>query len=248
MLSYEIPLGLAILVVVLTTGQVQLEQIVQSQVGPGNCWNVLIHPVAFLVLLVAQFAETNRAPFDLAEAEQELVGGFHTEYSALKFGMFFLAEYAHMITNSAFISVLFLGGWHLPFVPGLQPGDTTIGAMIFKIVVLSAKIAALIFLYMWVRWTIPRFRFDQLMRLAWKGLVPIGLGLAAVATLMLYGRVPAGSLAGKVGWGLLGNLLVVVGAVVVLLFSPARISGRQANMPELAAVAPAAPGNRPTRP
>ena len=244
-LSYEVPMGLAILVVVLTAGQLRLEEIVAGQMGAGNCWNVLVHPLAFVVLLITQFAETNRTPFDLAEAEQELVGGFHTEYSSMKFAMFFLAEYTHIITNSAFIVVLFLGGWHLPFVPGLQPGDTSIAAMIFKMLVMGTKIAAFMFFYMWVRWTIPRFRFDQLMRLAWKGLVPLSMGLAALATLLVYWGVPGMSRSGKVFWGLAGNAVVLVVVVLVLLFTRGKVTGRQANLPEISLLAPARPRSYP---
>ena len=242
MLSYEVPMGLAILVVVVTTGQLRLEGIVLSQMGQGNCWNILVHPLAFIVLLTTQFAETNRTPFDLAEAEQELVGGFHTEYSSMKFALFFLAEYTHIITNSAFIAVLFLGGWHLPFIPGLQAGDTSIAAMMFKMLVLGIKIVALIFFYMWVRWTIPRFRFDQLMRLAWKGLVPVSMGLASLAALMVYWRIPAGTIAAKVVIGMLGNGVVLAVVVAVLVVTRGKVTGRQLSMPQIGLLAPAKPG------
>ncbi len=228
MLTYEIPLGLAILVVVLTTGQLRLEGIVLEQVGEGNVWNVLRHPIAGFVMLVALFAECNRTPFDMPEAEQELVGGFHTEYSSMKFALFFLAEYVHMITGSAFLIVLFFGGWHLPFVPGLQPEDTSVGAMIFKMLVMGAKIAVMMFVFMWVRWTLPRFRFDQLMRMAWKGLVPLGLGLVAVAVVMLYlGRPQAWV------WTLLGDLVVLAVVLGATALTPERVTGRQQDLPEV---------------
>lgn len=226
MLSYEIPMGLAILVVVLTTGSVQLESIVLSQVGDGNVWNIVHHPLAFLILLTTLFAETNRTPFDLAEAEQELVGGYHTEYSALKFGLFFLGEYAHMITGSGLIVVLFLGGWHVPWIPGLQPGDASIGAMVLKLLVMGLKIAAFLFLFMWVRWTLPRFRFDQLMRLSWKGMLPVAMALLCYATWLVY--VGKGT---DVRWTLGGNAVLVAVVLVMggVLGSP--ITGRQAHMP-----------------
>ncbi|MCP4247172.1 MAG: NADH-quinone oxidoreductase subunit NuoH [bacterium] len=241
MLSYEVPMGLAILVVVLTAGQLRLEGIVLAQVGSGNCWNVLVHPLAFAVLLITQFAETNRTPFDLAEAEQELVGGFHTEYSSMKFALFFLAEYTHIITNSAFIVVLFLGGWHLPFIPGLQPNDVSIAAMVFKMTVLGLKIVGVIFFYMWIRWTIPRFRFDQLMRLAWKGLVPVSMGLVALATMMAYWEIPGRGVVVKVLVGLAGNLFVLGIIAVVLIMTRGKVSGRQANLPQISMLAPAKP-------
>ena len=160
MLSYEIPMGVCILIVVLTMGSLRLEAITLGQTPYWSDvfpqWNIFLHPLAFLILFITQLAECNRAPFDLAEAEQELVGGFHTEYSALKFGMFFLAEYASMITGSAFICVLFLGGWHLPWIPWAQPEATSLFAVLFKMLVLSAKVALFIFLMMWIRWTLPR--------------------------------------------------------------------------------------------
>jgi len=242
MISYEIPLGLSILVVVLMSdGQLRLEGIVLSQIGEGNCWNILVYPVAFVVLLIAQFAETNRTPFDLAECEQELVGGFHTEYGSMKFAMFFLGEYTHLIVNSAFISVLFLGGWHLPFIPGLQPEDTSIWAMLFKMLVLGGKVIGFIFIYMWVRWTIPRFRFDQLMQLAWKALVPLSMGLVAAAALMVYFRVPAMGVIGKVFWGVLSNVTVLLVLLVVLALSRGRVTGRQDNLPTISLLDPAKP-------
>ncbi len=228
MLSYEIPMGLAIFVVVITVGNLRLEEIVLAQIGEGNVWHVVLHPFAFVILLITLFAETNRTPFDLAEAEQELVGGYHTEYSALKFGMFFLGEYAHMITGSGFITVLFLGGWHLPGVPGLQPGDVSIWAMLFKMIVLGAKIVGFLFLFMWVRWTLPRFRFDQLMRLSWKGLLPISMILAAYATTLVYlGK------ATNIPWALGGNAAILL---IVLIYNGllrTEITGRQANLPEV---------------
>lgn len=229
MLSYEIPMGIAILVVVLTCGEIRLERILTSQFSDGGLWFILLHPVAFFILLVTIFAETNRAPFDLAEAEQELVGGFHTEYSAMKFAMFFLAEYAHMITGSAVICVLFLGGWHLPFVPGLQVKDTGFWAMFLKLGVFGVKVAAFIFLFMWVRWTLPRFRFDQLMRLAWKGLIPMSLGVLLVAIIGLhYGWHD------RIWFTLPGNVIVALIALWLAARSGEPLTGRQPGMVQMA--------------
>jgi len=226
MLSYEIPMGLAIVVIVLSTGRLRLEEIVLGQTtGPWN-WNVFYHPLAFVLLFITALAESNRAPFDLAEAEQELVGGYHTEYSALKFGMFFLAEYGHMVTSAAFMSVLFLGGWHLPLVPACQPEAVSFGAMAVKMLVLSMKIAAFLFVFMWVRWTVPRFRFDQLMRLAWRGLVPMGMGLALLATVLVL-----------LGWqdsmiaSLAGNAVVAAVTVMIASRFGGPVTGRQGNLP-----------------
>jgi NADH-quinone oxidoreductase subunit H len=231
MISYEIPMGLCIIVVVLTTGTLRLEDIARTQAGSwlGGLipqWNVFLHPVAFLVLFITALAESNRAPFDLAEAEQELVGGYHTEYGALKFGMFFLAEYAHMITASALIAVLFLGGYHLPWIPWAQPEATSIFAAVFKVLVVCGKIAGFIFVMMWIRWTLPRFRFDQLLRLAWKGLVPMSLGLFVLAVVLLYvGQQRNFVLA------LGGNAAIVVVTLLVAARGRTEITGRQRNMP-----------------
>jgi NADH-quinone oxidoreductase subunit H len=170
-ISYEIPLGMSILGVVALSGSLNLEQIIERQVHPAHgdwwCWNILQQPLAFLVFLVAAFAECNRLPFDLPECEQELVGGYHTEYSAFKFGMFFMGEYTHMVTTSFLMAILFFGGWHFPWIA--EAGSP----WFMKVAVFAVKMGSFIFLYMLVRWTIPRFRFDQLMGLAWKVLIPI---------------------------------------------------------------------------
>jgi NADH-quinone oxidoreductase subunit H len=234
MLSYEIPMGLCILIVVLTLGTVRLEEMIAPQAGYWfgviPQWNVFLQPIAFVILFTTMLAEANRAPFDLAEAEQELVGGFHTEYSALKFGMFFLAEYAAMITSSAFLAVLFLGGYHFPGVAWTNPDVTHLGAVLVKVLVLSAKVAASIFVMMWVRWTLPRFRFDQLMRLAWSGLIPLMLLLFAWTVVLVYlgeHRSPP--------WALGGNAIVLVGALILAGLSKSEITGRTANMPRVEA-------------
>ena len=231
MLSYEIPMGLAILVVVMTTGQLRLENIVASQIG--STWNLLLHPVAFILLLVTVFAETNRLPFDLPESEQELIGGYQTEYSSMKMALFYLGEYAHMITASAFMAVLFLGGWELfPFSAKLGWGwldwyntAETFPAVLCRFVVTFGKIASFIVLFMWVRWTLPRFRFDQLMRLAWRGLVPIGLGLVVLTALLVYNQNPVSI------WAPLGNVAIVVIALMTMYLGQPEITGRQAHLP-----------------
>jgi NADH-quinone oxidoreductase subunit H len=231
MLSYEIPMGLCILVIVMTMGTLRLETITALQTDPQYWlgfipqWNVFLHPLAFVILFITTLAETNRAPFDLAEAEQELVGGFHTEYSALKFGMFFLAEYAHMMVGSAFIAVLFLGGWHFPGIPWAQPEATQWYAVVVKVMVLCGKIAMFIFVIMWIRWTLPRFRFDQLMRMAWKGLIPITLALFVLSTLLVYTGHHRSPL-----WALSGNALILLVALVAAGTSRKPITGRQANL------------------
>jgi NADH-quinone oxidoreductase subunit H len=173
-ISYEIPLGLSVLGVILLAGTLNLEQIIQQQADAGFfAWNIWTQPLACLIFFTSALAESNRLPFDLPECEQELVGGFHTEYSAMKFAMFFLAEYTHVITISFLVSILFLGGWHLPGIAA--PESVYAGASLVKVLVLLAKVFLLIVLIMLLRWTLPRFRFDQLMALAWKVLIPLGL-------------------------------------------------------------------------
>lgn len=204
LLSYEVPLGLSLLGVILLAGSLQLDDIVKEQAGTWfgivPKWNIFVQPMAFLVFLICAFAETNRAPFDIAEAEQELVAGYHTEYSSIKWVMFFLAEYANMIVSSAVMATLFFGGWHFPYIsePNVTANTHELGTggwvnAFIKIAVMTTKIGIFIFIFMWVRWTLPRFRFDQLMGLAWKVLVPIALvNLMAVGLTLNYaGRAPA---------------------------------------------------------
>jgi NADH-quinone oxidoreductase subunit H len=178
MISYELSLGLAVIPVFLLVGNLRLTSVVQYQIDHGwliapfvgdwtnlGKWLLAIPMfVSLLVFMIAVLAETNRLPFDLPEAEQELAGGYHTEYAAMKFGLFFLGEYIAMITGSGIIVTLFLGGWHFPGIPDGSHG--WIFGLI-NIAVFFAKVATLIFLFMWVRWTLPRFRWDQLMRLGW---------------------------------------------------------------------------------
>lgn len=167
LISYEIPLGLSIVGVVLYSGSLNLEQIIQHQAREG--WNILYQPLAFLLFLTGVFAECNRLPFDLPEAEQELVGGYHTEYSGMKFALFFLGEYTHVVTTSLLLSIVFLGGWSFPWIATADSGPA------IKFIVFMVKVVFFILVYMGVRWTIPRFRFDQLMGLAWKVLIPLAL-------------------------------------------------------------------------
>jgi NADH-quinone oxidoreductase subunit H len=192
MISYELSLGLAVIPIFLVVGQLRLTEVVRYQIehgwmiapfvgdwlNPGKWLLAIPMVISFFVFMIAMFAETNRLPFDLPEAEQELAGGYNTEYSSMKFSLFFLGEYAAMITGSAVIVTLFLGGWHLPLpswrggfhwalVNGSAPGWPGIIGGLFNIVVFFAKVAALLFFFIWVRWTLPRFRYDQLMRLGW---------------------------------------------------------------------------------
>jgi NADH-quinone oxidoreductase subunit H len=189
LVSYEIPMGMSILGVLLLSGSLNLERIIWEQVQPAHggwgVWYVFYQPLAFLLFMISAFAETNRLPFDLPEAEQELVGGYHTEYSAMKFAMFFLGEYSHMVTTSFLMVILFFGGWHFPWIAGAG------APWWIKLIVFSLKMAFFIFFYMLVRWTIPRFRFDQLMGLAWKVLIPLALvNLVAVMVVRQSGISP----------------------------------------------------------
>lgn len=183
MISYEVPMGMALVSIILMSNSLSLREIVDMQ--QGFHWNVFYQPLGFLVFLVCVFAECNRAPFDLPEAESELVGGYHTEYSSMKLGLFLFAEYIHMFISSALLACLFFGGYHFPGLDklGLSPN---MGALL-SIVVLFAKILFFIFLFMWVRWTLPRFRFDQLMNLGWKVLIPLSvLNVLVTATWLTF--------------------------------------------------------------
>ena len=172
MISYELALGLSIIGVLMLSGSLSLREIAIQQGSYPWTWNFLIHFPAFLVFTTAAFAETNRLPFDLAEAEQELVGGYHTEYSSMKFAMYFMAEYMHMIVGSAVAVSLFLGGWHFF---GLETVGGPFWSGVISFGIFFAKTAFFLFVFIWVRWTLPRFRYDQLMNLGWKFLLPIAL-------------------------------------------------------------------------
>ena len=181
MISYELSMGLAVVSVVLIAGSLSVVDIVESQASGGAIlgWNAIRNPVGALIFIITAFAETNRAPFDLPEAEQELVGGYHTEYSGMKFGMFFLAEYVNWFVASFVIATLFFGGYLIPFepqllaaFPGLE-GSFLLGLLQF--VSLMVKVGFFVFLFLWVRWTLPRFKYNQLMQIGWKYLLPIAL-------------------------------------------------------------------------
>ena len=184
MISYELSYGLALAAVLVMANTLSLQGIVNSQAGywwifgvvPLPKWYVFPQIIGFAVFMIAGIAETNRAPFDFPEAEQELVAGYHTEYSSMSFAMFFLAEYINMVTVSAVATNLFLGGWHGPFLP------EWLGFLWFLL-----KTAAILFFYLWLRWTMPRFRYDQLMKFGWKVLLPVAMvNLLATAAGVLY--------------------------------------------------------------
>ena len=174
MISYELAMGMSTIGVLLLAGSLSLVEIVHAQ---QKVWFVVLQPVAFVIFMITALAETNRAPFDLPEAEGELVAGFHTEYSSMKFGLFFLGEFMNVIAISCIAVTLFLGGWN-------GPGPAALGLVWFLL-----KLFALLFIFIWIRWTYPRLRYDQLMNLGWKVLFPLSLANIAVTAVLIYLRV-----------------------------------------------------------
>lgn len=170
-ISYELAMGISLIALLMITGTLSLkEMVLQQQTG---LWNIVYQPLGFLIFLICAFAECNRTPFDLPEAENELIGGYHTEYSSMKLGFYLFSEYINMFVSSVIMSTLFFGGYDIPF---LNEADYNQNWMaLFGVLMLMAKVACFIFLFMWVRWTIPRFRYDQLMNLGWRILIPLAL-------------------------------------------------------------------------
>jgi len=184
-ISYEIPMGLALLCVVLAAGTLLPETIVAQQLE--GQWNILQQPLVAILFYVCLLAEANRAPFDLAESEQELIGGWHTEYSSMRWALFFMGEYIHMFVGAAFFTTLFLGGWSLNPITGWDlPASGGILLIALQFGIVLAKVVFLVFLAMMVRWTLPRFRFDQLMRLAWEGMIPTALLLVLIVSVFVF--------------------------------------------------------------
>jgi len=197
LIAYELPLGLGILGVVLAAGSLRLEDIIEQQATSGT-WNILVQPLGFLVFLIAAFAESARLPFDLPEAEQELIGGYHTEYSGLRLLLYLIAEFLHMVTAAFLISILFLGGWHFWGLTGSGEEPIGWGTALIRVIVLLTKVMGVILFFMMVRWSWPRFRFDQLMALAWKVMLPLGMvNLVIVAVVMEYEPQVLGALGGS---------------------------------------------------
>jgi NADH-quinone oxidoreductase subunit H len=184
MISYEIAMGMSIVALVMLNGSMSLKDIVEQQGGlHGMDWNILYQPVGFLIFCTCAFAECNRTPFDLPECEAELVGGYHTEYSSMKLGLYLFAEYINMFISSAIISALYFGGYNFPFMDMIESHNlvTILGVLAF-----FGKIIFFIFFFMWIRWTIPRFRYDQLMKLGWKYLIPLAIfNILATGAVML---------------------------------------------------------------
>ncbi len=171
MISYEVSMGFSVAGVIMLAGSLEPTKIVAAQ--SGLMWNAFIQPIGFITFLVAAFAETNRMPFDLPEAEPELVGGYHTEYSSMKFASFFLAEYANMIVACGIITTLYLGGWQVPYIEKLGLSDFWVP--IIQVLAFFVKVGLMLFFMIWVRWSLPRFRYDQLMSLGWKVMFPLAL-------------------------------------------------------------------------
>jgi len=184
-ISYELAMGLSLIALLMLTGSLSMKTIVEQQVSSG-IWNVVLQPVGFMIFLVCAFAETNRTPFDLPEAENELNFGYHQEYSSMKLGFYLFAEYINMFISSAIMATLFFGGYDIPFVneANLSASWGTNVVSILGSVALLLKVVFFLFLFMWVRWTIPRFRYDQLMNLGWKKLIPL-----ALANMLITGGV-----------------------------------------------------------
>ena len=184
MISYEIPLGLSLLCALLIAGSFMPNEIIEYQAKHG--WLMFSLPLPAILFYICGLAEANRAPFDNAEAEQELVGGFHTEYSSMRFALFFMAEYAHLVTACAFFALLFMGGYQVPLVGLTSPEATGILAVFAKVGAFSLKVVLLLCLAIVVRWTVPRLRYDQVMMLGWQGMIPAGMLMLVVTSIMVY--------------------------------------------------------------
>ena len=233
MISYEIAMGMSTIPVVMIAGNVTLGAIVLTQAQQG--WNVVTLTLAFFIFMVAAFAETNRVPFDLPEAEAELVAGYHSEYSAMKFSFFFIAEYANMVTASALMTTLFFGGWDIPFTLWDNLPPWTVLKTLLTLVAFFVKLSFFLFLYMWIRWTLPRFRYDQLMSLGWKIMLPMALAYIMIIAAAILGLNALGV---PRDWRFALSMLALNVVVVFLVFgwldrgrivSPAssRISARE---------------------
>ena len=214
MISYEIAMGLSTIPVLMIAGNVTLSSVVTEQAAAG--WNVVLLTLAFFIFMVAAFAETNRLPFDLPEAESELIAGYHSEYSAMKFSFFFIAEYANMVTASALMVTLFFGGWDIPFTLWDNTAPYTAAKALLTLAFFVAKLLFFLFLFMWIRWTLPRFRYDQLMSLGWKILLPMSLAYIMVVAGAIIALNVLGFAQGD--WRFTGAMLALNAVVVVLVF------------------------------
>jgi len=226
LISYEVSMGLSAVAVLVLAGNITMNDIVARQ--QQSVWFVLPLFVAFFTFLVASFAETNRLPFDLPEAEAELIAGYHTEYSAMKFAMFYLAEYSNMITASALMVTLFFGGWDIPFTSWDNTPPWTLLKFAATFAAFWAKVLGFLFAYVWVRWTLPRFRFDQLMDLGWKVLLPVALGYVMVIAVAVWALEAAGMQFGVAYTLVLTALSLALGALLLLGLDRNRVIGGSA--------------------
>jgi NADH-quinone oxidoreductase subunit H len=209
MISYEIAMGMSAVAVLLLAGNVTLTQVIAQQ--QQGLWFVIPLTLAFLIFMISALAETNRLPFDLPEAEGELIAGYHTEYSAMKFSMFYIAEYSNMVTASALMATLFFGGWDIPFTAWDQIGEPSVLKTLATLAAFGLKTGFFLFTYIWIRWTLPRFRYDQLMALGWRVLLPSALVyLTVLATAIWY-------LHARLGWAYGTPLALALGGVNLVL-------------------------------
>ena len=223
MISYEIALGMSTIAVLLLAGNVTLSQIIAQQQA-AHAWFIVPLTLSFLIFFISAFAETNRLPFDLPEAEGELIAGYHTEYSAMKFSMFYIAEYSNMVTASALMATLFFGGWDVPFTSWDSTGDPSVLKTLVTLAFFGFKTFVFLFTFVWVRWTLPRFRYDQLMALGWKVLLPLALiyiTILAVAIWFFRAQL-AWAYGPGMAWAL-GGLNFVLLLVLVLWLDRGRI-------------------------
>ena len=233
MISYEISLGMSTVAVLLLAGNVTLSQVIAQQ-QTAHAWFIVPLSVAFVIFFISALAETNRLPFDLPEAEGERIAGYHTEYSAMKFSMFYIAEYSNMVTASALMATLFFGGWDIPFTTWDSGGDPSVLKTLATLVAFGLKTFAFLFTYIWVRWTLPRFRYDQLMALGWKVLLPLALVyITMLAVAIWFIRIQLGwDFGPRMAWALGGLNLVLLIALVWWLDRGRIVSG---SMPQEAA-------------
>ena len=212
MISYEIAMGMSTVAVLLLAGNVALSDVIVRQ--QQSTWFIFPLALAYFIFIVAAFAETNRVPFDLPEAEGELVAGYHTEYSAMKFSMFYIAEYSNMVTASALMATLFFGGYDIPLTSWDNGPPWTIAKTLATLAMFSLKVGFFIFLYIWVRWTLPRFRYDQLMALGWKVMLPLALGYITVMASAIW------LLHARLGWTYDARFALALFGLNVLLAIP----------------------------
>ncbi|PYO71408.1 MAG: NADH-quinone oxidoreductase subunit NuoH [Gemmatimonadetes bacterium] len=222
MISYEIALGMSTVAVLLLAGNVTLSQVIAQQ--QQGLWFVIPLTLAFIIFFISALAETNRLPFDLPEAEGELIAGYHTEYSSMKFSMFYIAEYSNMVTASALMATLFFGGWDIPLTSWDSTGEPTVVKTLATMAVFGLKTFSFLFTYIWVRWTLPRFRYDQLMALGWKVLLPLALVyITMIAAAIWYFRVQLGWTYGPGMAAALGGLNLILLIAVVWWLDRGRI-------------------------